>query len=62
MSHAAIPATTVPLADGAYGYFTIWGRDQIQPLKGKTVSQAVNDFLSSRSSVDYQELKRIVRK
>ena len=55
-------ATTRPLADGAYGYFTIWGKSQTQQPTSKTMSQAVTDFLSSKSSVDYHDLNRIVAK
>ena len=51
--------TTEPLASGAYGYFTIWKKDQIKEVKEKTASQAVKNFLSRRDSVDYQVLNRI---
>lgn len=53
-------ATTKPLADGAYGYFTIWGSDQKPEMKGKTIAQSATDFLSQRTSVDYRTLNRIV--
>lgn len=53
---------TEPLASGAYGYFTIWGKDQPRELKDKTVAQAVSEFLSQRSSVDYQTANRILQK
>ena len=52
-------ATTKPLADGAYGYFTIWG-DEHPQMKDKTISQAATDFLSRRTSVDYRVLNRIL--
>ena len=52
-------ATTKPLADGAYGYFTIWG-NQPPELKRKTIAQAATDFLSQRTSVDYRVLNRII--
>jgi len=55
-------ATTKPLANGAYGYFTVWGKDQPQESKGKTTEQAVTEFLSARTSVDYRELNRILLK
>lgn len=54
-------AMTAPLADGAYGYFTVWEDNLPHELKDKTASQAVSDFLSQRSSVDYQVLNRITR-
>jgi 5'-nucleotidase / UDP-sugar diphosphatase len=52
-------ATTQPLADGAYGYFTVWGKNHPSELKEKTVSQAVTEFLSARDSVDYGSKNRI---
>ena len=55
-------ATTKPLADGAYGYFTVWGSKLPRELKGKTVAQAVSVFLSQRSSVDYRAKNRILLK
>ena len=51
-------ATTKPLADGAYGYFTIW-KDATLEMKAKTISQAATDFLAQRTSVDYRVLNRI---
>lgn len=51
-------ATPEPLADGAYGYFTIWGNEYRQ-MKDKTIAQAATDFLSQRTSVDYRVLNRI---
>ena len=51
-------ATTKPLADGAYGYFTIWGNEYRQ-MKDKTIAQAATDFLAQRTSVDYRVLNRI---
>ncbi|HUV03905.1 MAG TPA: 5'-nucleotidase [Armatimonadota bacterium] len=53
---------TKPLADGAYGYFTIWGKDRKPEIKDKTIAQAVTKFLSARSSVDYQKPNRILIK
>lgn len=52
-------ATTKPLADGAYGYFTIWG-DEHPQMRDKTIAQAATDFLSQRTAVDYLVLSRIL--
>ena len=52
-------ATTKPLADGAYGYFTVWG-DRTIEMRAKTIAQAAADFLAPRTSVDYRVLNRIV--
>lgn len=52
-------ATTKPLADGAYGYFTIWGNGQPE-IRGKTIAQAAADFLSQRTSIDYRMLNRLL--
>ena len=57
--HSYRVATTKPLADGAYGYFTIWGNAQPE-TKGKTIAQAATDFLSQRTSVDYRVPNRIL--
>ena len=55
-------ATTQPLAEGAYGYFTIWGKNLKTTSTGKTTSQAVGEFLSKKGSVDYGKLDRITVK
>ena len=55
-------ATTASLAYGAYGYFTIWGKDQPKETKDITTEQAVENFLSGKDSVNYQNLNRIVAK
>jgi len=52
-------AVTRSLASGAYGYFTIWGKDLKPESKEKTASQAVKGYLAGRDSVDYRELKRV---
>jgi len=52
--------TTKPLADGAYGYFTVWGKGLKPEIKDKTTAQAVTKFLSGRTSVDYQKPNRIL--
>jgi len=54
--------TTKPLADGAYGYFTIWGKGLKPEIKDKTTAQAVTKFLSGQASVDYQKPNRILAK
>jgi hypothetical protein len=51
----AMPA---PLADGGNGFFTIWGKDKSRLTK-TTVSKAVSDFLTSKTSVNYDDSNRI---
>jgi len=48
-----------PLADGGQGYFTVWGKDVKPVVTNKTVSSAVEDFLASKTSIDYRKLDRI---
>lgn len=50
---------TRPLAEGQYGYFTIWGKDRKPEVKDRTTAQAVTGFLSGKDSVDYRKLERI---
>lgn len=50
------------LVRGAYGYFTVWGKSPSSKIVGKTVVVALQDFLSSRTSIDYSKLGRIVAK
>jgi len=38
-------ATTLPLAEGAYGYFTVWGRDRAKEVNLSTLSQALTTYL-----------------
>lgn len=52
-------ATTKPLADGQYGYFTVWGKAHKISEKDKTISEAVSVFLAGRESVDYRKAGRI---
>lgn len=52
-------ATTEPLASGAYGYFTIWGKEVKPKLSDKTTGAALKDFISKNKSVDYRKLERI---
>jgi len=54
--------TTKPLADGAYGYFTVWGKGLKPEIRDKTTAQVVTKFLSGRTSVDYQKPNRILTK
>lgn len=55
-------ATTEPLAGGAYGYFTVWGKGRPDVRKGKDISGAAKDFLAQQSTVDYDVPDRIVAK
>ena len=55
-------AMPVPLADGEYGYFTIWGKEKQKPVKDTSISGAVSEFLVSKTSIDYKELNRIIPK
>jgi 2',3'-cyclic-nucleotide 2'-phosphodiesterase (5'-nucleotidase family) len=55
-------ATTVPVANGAYGYFTIWDKAEIAKAKTITISQALTDFLAASPSFDYSQADRIVVK
>ena len=55
-------ATTEPLADGAYGYFTIWGKNLKPSPTNKTTERAVTDYLSKHNSIDYVRLDRIMVK
>jgi hypothetical protein len=41
-------AMTEPLAVGAYGYFSVWGKNEPKPVKDITIGVAVKDFLSTR--------------
>lgn len=54
----AMPA---PFADGAYGYFTVWGK-QKPMASSNTMSKAVTDFLNSKTSIDYADNSRITSK
>ncbi len=51
-------ATTSSLADGAYGYFTVWGKQKPKPTE-LTLAQSINKFLSGRDSVSYRDINRI---
>lgn len=53
-------ATTKPFANGAYGYFTIWGKIKATELD-ITSAQAVDDFLARKTKVDYSNLNRITQ-
>ncbi|MHB1000902.1 MAG: 5'-nucleotidase C-terminal domain-containing protein [Armatimonadota bacterium] len=54
--------TTKPFANGAYGYFTIWGRDKDKIYEmDKTSAQAVTDYLSRKTTLDYSRLNRITQ-
>lgn len=44
-------ATTAPMARGALGYFRIWSRDQIQQSTGRTIADAIRDYLKWQRSL-----------
>ena len=52
-------ATTRLLADGALGYFEIWGRDNLARDSGVSLSKAVASFASDHSPLDYHVEGRI---
>ncbi len=56
-------ATTIALAKGANGYFTIWDKKAVVESKSKdtTVSEAVEQFLEKQKTLDYKE-KRVTVK
>lgn len=55
-------ATTYPVATGAYGYFTIWDKGNVAKGKDLSISEALNKFLASKTSLDYSQANRIVFK
>lgn len=55
-------ATTESFASGAYGYFTIWGKNLNKKSIDKTTSGALETFLQNHKTIDYGELNRIKRK
>lgn len=55
-------ATTLPLAEGSYGYFTVWNSTNIGKTKDITVSRAVSDYLSTKNLLDYSDQHRILSK
>ncbi len=56
--------TTLPLAKGANGYFTIWDKKAVVDSKSKdvTISDAVKQFMDKQKTLDYKEKSRIVIK
>jgi 5'-nucleotidase/UDP-sugar diphosphatase len=44
-------ATTAPMARGALGYFRVWSRDQITQSTGRTIADAVRDYLKWQRSL-----------
>jgi 2',3'-cyclic-nucleotide 2'-phosphodiesterase (5'-nucleotidase family) len=53
-------ATTESLAGGAYGYFTVWGKDQLRkPATPSSSADAVTAFLSHQTTLRYTSLDRI---
>lgn len=55
-------ATTTPIANGAYGYFTIWSKAEITKGNSVTVRQAIEGYLQKHTSLDYSHADRIVLK
>jgi len=51
---------TSSLANGALGYWKIWSKNDIARPTQKTIPQAVEEFFSSRSSINYSNLNRII--
>ncbi|HAH86161.1 MAG TPA: hypothetical protein DCL60_02180 [Armatimonadetes bacterium] len=54
-------AMTAALANGDYGYFTVWGGPLKSAANGQAIAQAVTKFLSGRSTIDYRSQNRILR-
>jgi len=54
-------AMPTALANGDYGYFTVWGGALKPMTNGQTIAQAVTKFLSGRSTIDYRSQNRIVK-
>ncbi len=54
--------TTLPLARGGHGYFTIWGKDSIKEFRDVSVADAVTRFLRDQARLDYRDAKRITAK
>lgn len=52
-------AVTSSLANGALGYWKIWSKNDIKQVTQKTIPRAVDDFFTSRSTIDYSVLNRI---
>ncbi|MCX7925568.1 MAG: 5'-nucleotidase C-terminal domain-containing protein [Fimbriimonadales bacterium] len=44
-------ATTAPMARGALGYFRVWSRDQIAQSTGRTIADAVRDYIRWQRSM-----------
>lgn len=55
-------AASNSFANGALGYWRIWGKDQIGRKTGTTMSKAVEDYLKRNATVDYSKAGRITRK
>ncbi|MHB1459034.1 MAG: 5'-nucleotidase C-terminal domain-containing protein [Armatimonadota bacterium] len=55
-------ATTRPFANGAYGYFTIWGNDKNRIKDaGVTISQSIKKYIEKTDLPDYTILGRITQ-
>jgi 2',3'-cyclic-nucleotide 2'-phosphodiesterase (5'-nucleotidase family) len=53
-------AMTSSMANGALGYWKIWSKDDVDKPTETTIPQAIDQFLSGKSSVNYSTLNRIV--
>jgi len=53
-------AMTVPLADGAYGYFTIWGKEKQKIITDADLSTVLARYISSAKHLDYTSKDRII--
>jgi 2',3'-cyclic-nucleotide 2'-phosphodiesterase (5'-nucleotidase family) len=54
-------AMTTALANGDYGYFTVWGGALKPVTNGQTMAQAVTKFLAGRGTLDYRGQNRIMK-
>ncbi len=54
-------AMTSALANGDYGYFTVWGGALKPVSNGQTIAQAVTKFLAGRGTLDYRSQNRIMK-
>jgi 2',3'-cyclic-nucleotide 2'-phosphodiesterase (5'-nucleotidase family) len=54
-------AMTSALANGDYGYFTVWGGALKPVTNGQTIAQAVTKFLAGRGTLDYRSQNRIMK-
>lgn len=53
-------AMTSSMANGALGYWKIWSKDDRARVTETTIPQAIDQFFSGRSSINYSTLNRII--